>query len=389
MVFERISARRAKSEAAEIAGGLADFYSADYFVAKRRFLAACDRLAFEHHSLFVDAPSPTAEPLTIDVAVGGARQPASALVVSSGVHGVEGFFGSAAQLAFLEKLPPQWRPPEGAAIVLIHALNPFGFAWQRRFNEENVDLNRNFLLAEQTYSGAPPLCGLFRRELKPAAWRFGFQNARIAKLALLHGLRSFWDTLPVGQYEHPDWLFFGGSARSQSAQLVDRLLPTLLERCQEIVHLDFHTGLGRWTNWELLLPEQDVAGNADWWRNRFGATKVKEASNIARSYKIRGGFGAWLQARFPNCRYRFATAEFGTYSPMRVIHALTNELHWHAQLGHTQPNHWARQQLTEAFTPRNVRWRSTSLAAGLSLIERAADALWPSAGPPRPGPDTA
>ena len=35
--------------------------------------------------------------------------------------------------------------PEDVAIVLVHALNPFGFAWRRRWNENNVDLNRNFL----------------------------------------------------------------------------------------------------------------------------------------------------------------------------------------------------------------------------------------------------
>jgi hypothetical protein len=29
--------------------------------------------------------------------------------------------------------------------VLVHALNPFGFAMLRRWNEEGVDLNRNAL----------------------------------------------------------------------------------------------------------------------------------------------------------------------------------------------------------------------------------------------------
>jgi hypothetical protein len=371
-----------RSKATQSKSGAADsrlhFFSPDYFTAKQRFLAACDRLAFEHHSLLIDAPSPTAEPLTIDVAIGGARQPNSALVVSSGVHGVEGFFGSAVQLAFIEQLPRDWRPPQGAAIVLIHALNPFGFAWQRRFNEENVDLNRNFLLADQAYAGAPPLADVFRRTLKPAAWRFGFHNVRVAKLAMRHGVRSFWDTLPVGQYEHPDWLFFGGNERSQSARLVDQLLPTLLDKAREVVHLDIHTGLGRWANWDLLLSEHEPADNADWWRCHFNAAKVKESRSPGRSYQIRGGFGSWLRHRFPNCCYRFATAEFGTYSAMRVIRALTDELHWHAMLGHEQPHHWARRALTEAFAPQNKRWRATSLAAGLSLIERAAQALWPS-----------
>jgi hypothetical protein len=375
LFLRRDKTTRSKSDAAD---ALLKYFSTDYFTAKQRFLAACDLLAFEHHSLLIEAPSPTAEPLTIDVAVRGSGRTNSALVVSSGVHGVEGFFGSAVQLAFLERLPRKWRPPANSALVLIHALNPFGFAWQRRFNEENVDLNRNFLLTEQTYSGAPPLADVFRRTLKQAPWRFGFHNVRVARLALRHGVRSFWDTLPVGQYEHPDWLFYGGSARSQSAHLVDQLLPTLLNHAREVVHLDFHTGLGRWANWELLLSEQDPVDNAEWWRRNFGAAKVKGSRNSDRSYEIRGGFGSWLRHRFPNCRYRFATAEFGTYSAMRVIRALTDELHWHSKLGHDQPHHWARRALTEAFAPQNKRWRAMSLAAGLSLIERAADALWPS-----------
>ena len=39
--------------------------------------------------------------------------------------------------------------------VLLHALNPFGFAWRRRVNEDNVDLNRNFLLDDEGYVGCP------------------------------------------------------------------------------------------------------------------------------------------------------------------------------------------------------------------------------------------
>ncbi len=33
--------------------------------------------------------------------------------------------------------------PDDLAVVLIHAINPYGFAWIRRVNEDNVDLNRN------------------------------------------------------------------------------------------------------------------------------------------------------------------------------------------------------------------------------------------------------
>ena len=80
------------------------YYSADYFSARERFLAASTRLGLEHHALQIHAPSPNSEPLTIDITVAGAAKPTTAIVLSSGVHGVEGLFGSAVQLAFLEQL---------------------------------------------------------------------------------------------------------------------------------------------------------------------------------------------------------------------------------------------------------------------------------------------
>jgi hypothetical protein len=208
-------------------------------------------------------------------------------------------------------------------------------------------------------------------------------TARLARLALRHGIRSFWEALPVGQYEFDDWLFFGGRARSQTAQLLDRYLPTLLDACEEVTHLDFHTGLGRWANCDLLLAEGASGEHNGWWRTHFGHANVREAINSTRTYQVRGGFGSWLQSRFPHCRYRFATAEFGTYSPLRVLRALADELHWHKKLGAQAADHWSRRRLTETFVPRSPAWRVRTLATGVELIHRAADILRQSAGSPR------
>ena len=104
------------------------YYSADYFSARQWFLSTSAKLGLKHYALPIRAPSPNSEPLTIDVTVAGALKPTTAIVLSSGVHGVEGFFGSAVQLAFLEQFATSWQPPPGAAIIFIHAINPFGFA---------------------------------------------------------------------------------------------------------------------------------------------------------------------------------------------------------------------------------------------------------------------
>ena len=44
---------------------------------------------------------------------------------------------------------------EDWSLLMIHALNPFGMAHLRRVNEDNVDLNRNFLLAGEQFRGSP------------------------------------------------------------------------------------------------------------------------------------------------------------------------------------------------------------------------------------------
>jgi hypothetical protein len=359
------------------------YYSHDYFSARERFLTASTRLGLEHHSLPIHAPSPNSEPLTIDITVAGAAKPKTALVLSSGVHGVEGLFGSAVQTAFLEQQVPNWLPSEGSAVVLIHAVNPFGFAWRRRFNEGNVDLNRNFLLAEERYAGSPPLSGAFRSAMKPnrPRTRFGFWTARMALLALRHGIQSFWETIPVGQYDYPDWLYFGGHGPTESSQALESFLPTLLDEAKEVVHLDFHTGLGRWAECELLVSECEGLGDcasSEWWIEHFEADMVRKIKTFTRAYEVRGGFGPWLRALFPDSKYRFATAEFGTYSPMRVIGALADELRWHGELVTDSRARASRRRLADTFVPPSRSWRTKSLRTGLSLVQRAANVLWHS-----------
>ena len=82
------------------------------------------------------------EALAIDSAYVGKPRAARLLVLSSGIHGVEGYFGSAVQLAWLDALAHR-APTVETGVLLIHAINPYGFAWRRRWNENNVDLNRN------------------------------------------------------------------------------------------------------------------------------------------------------------------------------------------------------------------------------------------------------
>src|ERR1043165_5896020 len=126
------------------------FFSPDYFTARDRFRGMVRTVGGHLETISIDAKGPKDEDLGVDIAWFGAANPRRVLLHSSGVHGVEGFAGSAIQLQLLNNLPTL---PKDAAVIIVHVLNPYGMAWLRRFNENNVDLNRNFV-PDEVYSGA-------------------------------------------------------------------------------------------------------------------------------------------------------------------------------------------------------------------------------------------
>ena len=75
--------------------------------------------------------------------------PEKVMLHISGTHGPEGFAGSAIQAAILDQLAAKPLSKDDPTVVFVHALNPYGFANNRRVNEDNVDLNRNYLTDEE------------------------------------------------------------------------------------------------------------------------------------------------------------------------------------------------------------------------------------------------
>jgi hypothetical protein len=130
------------------------YFEDSYFDMRTAFISAAEDLDLEVHSY----PLPNHPELTTDAVVleGGSNNNNIVFHVS-GTHGPEGFVGSATQRAFLHQVALCRENSTCAAVardswptvVLVHAANAYGFAHNRRFTEENVDLNRNFLTPEE------------------------------------------------------------------------------------------------------------------------------------------------------------------------------------------------------------------------------------------------
>ena len=327
-------------------------FSQDCAEARARFLRAARAAGAELAVLDLEAKGPRGENLAIDIAWFGATHPRTVLVHCCGVHGIEAFAGSAVQLEWLSRGEPA--AAKDAAIVLVHVANPYGMAWLRRVNENNVDLNRNVLAAGEKYSGAPPLYRKIERFLNPQTppSRDPFYP-RAAALIARYGLKRLTEAIAAGQYEYPRGLFYGGDRLEEGPQKLLDFLRERLEAAEALTAVDLHTGLGPWAQETLL--EHTSEGRAE---SRPGA-----------AYPVRGAFGMLFPLAAPQARVRYVLQEIGTYRPVRVLRALREENRW-AQFGTGAADHPSKAGLREVFSPEDPAWREEAVKMGTALIRR-------------------
>jgi hypothetical protein len=245
---------------------VADFFSPDYFAARDRFRSGVLAAGAQLESILLDAKGPHDSDLTIDIGWFGAAEPRRAFVHSCGLRGVEGFAGSAIQLQWLDEGLPALA--SDSAIVLVHALNPFGMAWLRRANENNVDLAFNFLAADEEYRGAP----------------------RFLWNVLRHGFGAIRLATSEGQYENPRGLCYGGKQHEQAARRFQIYISGRLAHAEQIVGIDVHTGPGRFGDDVLVMDG-------------------------------RGGLGGLYRRMFPAAQVYFAEQHFGSCGALRLLRA--------------------------------------------------------------------
>jgi Protein of unknown function (DUF2817) len=364
---------------------IADYFSADYRSARERFCAAAGRAgAHLNRYLLPQLLGPQGESLSIDVARLGPEGATDALVVLSGTHGVEGLAGAGCQVGFLTDRLHEALPSTACAL-LVHAVNPHGFAWLRRVNEDNVDLNRNFVDFSQPPSSAAyePL----HDWLVPTDWEGEARaaaDAAIRQYIAERGMRTFQQALTAGQYTRPAGLFYGGSALTWSARALEQLLREQLpDGVCRVAVLDLHTGLGPTAYGEpILIPcaRGDLARARKWYGCEVRSHVAEESVNIAGeksvSAELEGTLARGFQAALPDDEITFIGLEFGTRPVLDVLTALRAD-HWvHARAPHDAERRAAAQRLMrEAFYGETAAWQAAVYGRTADFVFRTCRAL--------------
>lgn len=339
------------------------YYSGDFQAARARILAVADNQGHRVESFLHPLVDSEGQELAMDAIWCGRdrREAERLLIVSSGLHGLEGPLGSACQLAALQAGDLHSRAvANGWTVLLLHGLNPFGCAYRRRWNEANMDLNRNFWLPEDERSTTE-----IYRQLEPwlnpkkIPWHDGVGFfLKSVRHIVRYGFDSVKQAIGVGQYDFPQGLLYGGNEPSWTRKILEQQLPGWLAGRQLATQIDVHSGLGKWGRCMLILdyvmrPEHQrrlLAHPRDSW---------EAASPAGTSYNAVGTLARWCDTRFHDHQYMYLCAEVGTYNPVWVLRALRAEnQQWHHE-PHRSPAVVRRVQ--EAFCPRSPKWRSKAV----------------------------
>jgi predicted deacylase len=335
------------------------------------------KAALHQHALSYD------NSLTIDWIYSPATEKSEKILVfTTGEHGVECYVGAAMMHKFVEDYMPKL-DPRTTAILLVHAINPWGMKNHRRGNRDNIDLNRTFMLDlhfDPTFNPAydkidaflNPKSTLTNTLLNNLAYLFGL-GLHVAKM----GMRDFRYALLLGQYRNPKGLYYGGAEMPEETRTLMDLYNMALRDYDQVLHLDMHTGYGPRYQMSLVNSALDK-GTSEYFEKRFNYPLVV-AATADEFYAIRGDMIDYIyglqQRDYPTKKIYATSFEFGTLgdtlyglfqSPRVMIHE--NRAYWHGAVNE-KVHAEAKRGFEELFNPSATDWKEKAVKDAKQAFE--------------------
>jgi Protein of unknown function (DUF2817) len=350
----------------------AAFFAQSYAEARGKFQASADAAGLDAHSHIHPLLGRDGETLAMDVARFGSADAPKLLLVSSACHGVEGHCGSGVQNALLADAAFHAQAAAaGVAVLYVHALNPFGFSWQRRVTHENVDLNRNFQDFSRPLPANPDYDDLAHL-IVPAHWPPTAEvEAAIATYIAQHGMRAWQTAVSAGQYQHPEGLFYGGRDPTWSHLTLRQVLRDHGRRCARMAWIDLHTGLGPSGHGERIFAGDDdaaaVARARRWWGE---VTSIYDGTST--SARLTGLMWASAPQECPQAEHTGIALEYGTVPLQQVLDALRAEqwLENHPEADIAVASS-IKRQMRDAFYVDTDGWKQRVVEQGLEAARQA------------------
>ncbi|MCF7847310.1 MAG: M14 family metallopeptidase [Kiritimatiellales bacterium] len=343
-----------------------DAFPNSYVQAHEQFIRLLPSIALprESHSF------PLTAALSTETVWIGPPEADRVLVLISATHGVEGAVGAAVQHDFLAHLRTRPRLPPHTAILLVFALNPYGFAMSRRCDGDGIDLNRNFVDFKVPLPENPGYLQLMEAIYCPDPER---RRRMLDEYRREHGEEAYEIAISGGQYADPHGPFFGGTGPGHGNRTIERIIDHYRLEGRHLAVVDVHSGLGPYGHGELIcdhLPEDAGFKTAmQWYGPSAAAPATGESSSVRKEGLLDYRWHTLMQNR--GC---FVTLEFGTYPIQNLFDVVLND-HCIWKTGDPEAIRKSAAAMREHFCPADGYWRELVLLKARQVIRQALNGL--------------
>lgn len=299
------------------------------------------------------------------------------IVITTGVHGIEGYIGSVMLDVFWGEIYETEINKANTGVLVVANVNPYGMKYHRRYNENNVDLNRNFILDWDTFDMTVnkdyPKVDIF---LGPkdtmgniVGHELSFYGSMIKEL-IEDGANTISNALLGGQYEYAEGVYYGGNGdEASTTYLKDVFKQTLESEYENIVHIDVHSGYGPRYNMVIFNSVFETMNEAESVA-LFGYDNVI-AHDSEAFYPTTGDttdFYYRLKEQLGTDNTLFSTCfEFGTIGDSFLDSIISmkytieeNQNHWNPS-SNSITNEIIKERYQELFYPTEKVWREKTV----------------------------
>ncbi len=316
------------------------------------------------------------------------------VVINSGIHGIEGYFGSAAQNMFLDKIADTLPTKllDKYTIVLIHVINGWGMQNRMREVIDNkngglVDLNRNFGVDFDNKSALPqnPKYDLAHNLLLSEPDKINKKNA-IKYFRQKHLHDGVWDSISYGQYKHPYGLFYGGAVQMPENKMTLSIYDDVMCGAKSLTSVGLHTGLGRfdrrraYVSSHLLVSHPHAHKNTQYFSDLLCKTQIVANESAENGPTLLGDLVDCLEVRYATpelpvytADFEIGTGEFPIMSPIYKRMDMGDARYDLLNHGKINPQTW--KNLTESWYPSDARWRNAAMNRAYILFNEMFNSL--------------
>lgn len=360
------------------------YYQNSYEECRSAFISQAEnlKLRFDSVQIFsIPVKSKTDSDLTIDFCYIPAKDTTlKLLVINSGTHGIEGFVGSAVQqMLMAEFFEPDMTSEVG--LLIIHGMNAWGFKNERRFSENNADLNRNFSLENSLFStkndGFVALYDMLtpKGELNMNSIPNKFFMLTAIKQIAQKGMPALLQAFAQGQYEFSEGIYFGGNAFEQQVAIMSTVLKEKSNPYETIFSIDLHTGFGERGKLHLFPNPVDDPEIKQKMETIFDGHQI-DWGDSDDFYTVSGQFVEFIGDLLPSKTSIPMLMEFGTLNTSTTIGAVKSA---HISIVENQGAHYgyksekdkekAKAGYYEMFYPPSEKWRTNAINITKEMME--------------------